>query len=73
MYWDTAVAVWKRYDEGEVWKKRQIAEISSIAIPFLLRFQARAALSTRRLAAFALSGVEDTISTASWLDITSHT
>lgn len=47
------------------WKNRQTAEMSSTAIPRLLRFQARAAHSTRRLADFALLGVEDTICTAS--------
>ena len=57
----------------EVWKKRHIAEISSMAIPFLLRFHACAAHSTRCLADLALSGVEDTICTASSLEITSHT
>jgi len=67
----SGVATWS--SEGEEWKKRQIAEISSIAMPRLLRFHARIAHSTKRLDESVLSGVEDTISTASWLEITSHT
>lgn len=59
--------------EDEEWKNRQIAEISSIATPLLLRFHASAACSTSRLADFPLSGIEDTISTASWFVTTSHT
>ena len=59
--------------DGEEWKKRQIAEISSIAMPLLLRFHARIAHSTKCLADSVLSAVEHTISTASWLEITSHT
>lgn len=51
--------------EGEVWKKRQIAEMSSIAKPRFLRFHARAAHSTSLLADFSLSGVEEIICTAS--------
>lgn len=50
-----------------------MAEISSVAIPFLLRFQARIARSTNRLADLALSCIDDTISTASSFEITSHT
>lgn len=50
-----------------------MAEQSSTATPRLLRFQARTAHSTSLLADFPLSGVEETISTASWLEITSHT
>ena len=58
-------------DEGEL-KKRQIAEISSIAIPCRLFFHARTAGSTNRLAALPLSGVEDTIFFASWFETTSY-
>ena len=70
-FYSSRVATWS--SEGEEWKKRQIAEISSIAMPLLLRFHARIAHSTKRLDESVLSGVEDTISTASWLEITSHT
>jgi len=62
-----------RWSDGEEWKKRQIAEISSIAMPLLLRFHARIAHSTRCFADSVLSAVEHTISTASWFEITSHT
>lgn len=47
--------------------------MSSIAIPFLLRFHSRTARSTRHLADLALSDVDDTISTASSFETTSHT
>ena len=72
-YCSCVVTGWTCKDEAEGWKKRHIAEMSSIAIPCLLRFHACTAHSTRRLADLALSGVEDTICTASWLEITSHT
>lgn len=44
-----------------------------MAIPRLFLFQALTACSTSRLAAFARSAVEETMSMASWFDITSHT
>ena len=50
-----------------------MAEISSMAMPLFLFFQARTAHSTSLLADFSLSGVEKTTRTASWLEITSHT
>lgn len=58
--------------DEEGWKKRQIAEISSIAMPRFLYFHALAAHSTSLLADFSLSLVEETISTASWFEMTSH-
>lgn len=60
------------YDGGE-WKKRQIAEQSSTAMPRRLCLHARTAHSTSRFAAFPLSGVPATICTASSFDSTSHT
>lgn len=59
--------------DGESWKKRHMTEISSIAIFLFLYFQARIAHWISLLAAFALSGVDETICTASSLEITSHT
>uniref|UniRef100_A0A0D9WFK5 Uncharacterized protein n=1 Tax=Leersia perrieri TaxID=77586 RepID=A0A0D9WFK5_9ORYZ len=56
--------------EGGEWKKRQIAEQSSTAMPRRLRLQARTANSTSRFAAFSLSGVVATICTASSFDTT---
>jgi len=50
----------------------QIAEMSSIAIPGLLRFHAQAACFTSLLADFSL-GAEETICTASSLEMTSQT
>lgn len=72
------VVAWRRCcyrdgDDDEEWKKRHTAEISSMAIPRLFLFQALTACCTSRLAAFARSAVEETISMASWFDITSHT
>lgn len=71
-----AVARWtccdRDDDEEEEWRKRQTAEISSMAIPRLFFFHARTACSTNRLAALERSAVDDTISIASWLGITSH-
>uniref|UniRef100_A0A0A9FVZ6 p2C48 n=1 Tax=Arundo donax TaxID=35708 RepID=A0A0A9FVZ6_ARUDO len=62
-----------RVYDGDEWKKRQIAEQSSTAMPHRLRRQARTAHSTSRFAAFSLSGVAATICTASSLEITSQT
>lgn len=59
--------------DGEGWKKRHMAEISSMAIPFFLNLHARPAHSTSLLADSSLSGVKETTCTASWLEITSHT
>lgn len=59
--------------EGEGWKKRQIAVMSSVATPRFFRFHASTAHSTSLLADLFRSGAEETISTASWLEMTSHT
>lgn len=59
-------------DWGE-WKKRQIADMSSMANPIFLYFQARTAHFTKFFADFSLSRIDETISTASSLEITSHT
>lgn len=64
---------WLACGGDHAWKNRQIAEMSSIAMPRFLVFHARAAHPTSLLAVFFLSGHEETILTASWLEMTSHT
>lgn len=59
--------------ELECEKKRHIAEQSSTATPLLTRFHARTAHSTSLFADFALSLADETISTASLLEMTSQT
>lgn len=72
-FYSTTLMVWGTWCEGGEWKKRQIADISSIAMPFLLLIHSCLAHFTSLSAAFSLFGVEATIFTATWLEITSHT
>lgn len=59
-------------DDDDEWRKRQTTDISSMAIPRLFFFQAWTACSTNLLAALGRSVVKETISIASWFEITSH-
>lgn len=59
-------------DDDDEWRKRQTTDISSMAIPRFFFFQARTACSTNFLAALGRSVVKETISIASWFEITSH-